>query len=61
MKKGKAALHREETGDTVYYAEKWDAYACQQCDEWLENCCDDPECSFCPTRPATPSDDKVIL
>lgn len=32
-----------------------DAYACLQCDEWLEGACDDPECMFCSDRTERPS------
>ena len=59
-KKGRAAQHREETGHNVVYYEKWDAYGCHECNEWLETCCDDPKCSFCPKRPKTPLGDHVL-
>lgn len=33
------------------YNERYDAYYCKKCMEWLENACDDPKCEFCPNRP----------
>jgi len=32
-----------------------DAYACMQCDEWLEEKCTEPDCEFCKKRPQHPS------
>lgn len=31
-----------------------DAWACIDCDEWLEEACDDPKCPYCVNRPETP-------
>ncbi len=36
--------------------ERYDAYACIECDRWLESECDDQACAFCAMRPAKPSD-----
>ncbi len=36
------------------YSEQYDAYYCENCNKWTEDKCDDPECEFCPARPATP-------
>ena len=33
----------------------FDAQFCPQCNEWLEDTCDDPECSYCRYRPETPN------
>jgi hypothetical protein len=33
-----------------------DSYFCKICDTWNEDQCNDPECNFCVTRPARPSD-----
>ena len=38
--------------------ERYDAYYCQHCDEWNEVKCSDPDCYFCPERPAKPSQAK---
>jgi hypothetical protein len=35
--------------------ERYDAYACIECDKWLESDCDDPACAFCAMRPPRPS------
>ena len=36
------------------YIYKYDALACISCNEWLEEACTDPMCSFCVGRPETP-------
>lgn len=36
------------------YIYKYDALACISCNEWLEEACTDPMCSFCAGRPETP-------
>lgn len=36
------------------YIYKYDAFACISCNEWLEEACTDPLCSFCACRPETP-------
>ena len=40
-------------------SERWDAYFCATCGEWLEDCCDDPRCDFCVGRP--PRADRLLL
>lgn len=42
------------TGKT--YSADYDAYYCESCNEWLEDICNDRECLFCKTRPATPNE-----
>lgn len=39
----------------IQYSNKYDAYYCELCNEWLEPKCEDPECEFCNTRPNKPS------
>ncbi|WP_090866196.1 hypothetical protein [Oceanobacillus limi] len=34
--------------------EHYDSFFCPRCNEWTENTCDDPECSFCVMRPKEP-------
>jgi predicted RNA-binding Zn-ribbon protein involved in translation (DUF1610 family) len=46
--------HCPDCNNLVSYAEKYDAYYCPTCNEWLEQKCSDPECTFCPNRPANP-------
>ncbi len=36
--------------------EKHDAEFCPQCDRWLVDACDDPQCTYCLLRPALPSE-----
>lgn len=44
-----------ETCDSeVEYTEKYDTYYCKSCNTWLESKCDDSNCEYCATRPATP-------
>lgn len=38
----------------VVLIEKYDAYACLDCNIWLESGCDDKDCLFCSNRPKTP-------
>jgi len=37
----------------VYY-EKYDAFFCAYCNEWVESKCRDKECEFCKSRPEKP-------
>jgi hypothetical protein len=37
-------------------SDRFDAYVCTDCDEWLERDCGDDECAFCSARPERPSD-----
>jgi hypothetical protein len=39
---------------TKEYSEKYDAYYCVSCNEWLEDICTDRDCEFCKIRPLTP-------
>lgn len=39
------------------YAEDFDSWYCQTCNEWLEDICNNSDCEFCKNRPLTP---KVI-
>jgi hypothetical protein len=43
---------------TLYLSE-YDAYACMNCDIWIENKCSDDECGICKDRPWRPSDVKL--
>lgn len=45
---------RKCSSEKQYNAE-YDAIYCELCNEWLERTCDDPECEYCSTRPAKPS------
>jgi hypothetical protein len=33
------------------YNERYDAYYCLICGQWLEKACDDPKCWYCNDRP----------
>ena len=33
---------------------RYDAWACRDCNEWLEKKCGDPACPYCKDRPETP-------
>ena len=39
---------------TLIQIYKHDAWACITCNEWHDEVCDDPECSYCSNRPKTP-------
>ena len=39
------------------YIEKYDAYACELCCEWLEPKCNSDICTFCKDRPERPFED----
>lgn len=43
------------SNNTFYYY-RFDAECCLECDTWLEEKCDDPLCTYCSRRPATPSE-----
>lgn len=34
--------------------DRYDAWACMSCLEWLDAACGDPKCPFCSIRPSTP-------
>lgn len=38
----------------IKHHEKYDAYYCSLCNEWLEPKCTDVECMFCKERPEKP-------
>lgn len=40
----------------VMRSEKYDDYACLQCNEWLYKPCTDPGCEFCKNRPERPKE-----
>ena len=40
--------------DGIIQIYKYDAWACINCNEWLEPVCSDPNCYFCSNRPAAP-------
>lgn len=42
-------------GRNAVLIERFDAYACFSCDDWLEKACSDPQCEFCNHRPDRPS------
>jgi len=44
--------------DRILYSERYDAYYCSFCNEWLDPKCIDPECFFCPNRPDRPLTSK---
>lgn len=41
----------------IYY-EKYDAFFCASCNQWKEERCSDPQCSFCRNRPEFPMNDN---
>ncbi len=34
--------------------DRYDAWACMSCLEWLDTACSDPDCPYCSLRPQTP-------
>lgn len=40
----------------VMLSERYDAYACLQCNVWLGKGCDDPACDYCVDRPKYPKE-----
>jgi hypothetical protein len=48
--------HCPDCNNLISYSEKYDAYFCPTCDEWLESKCSDPECIYCPQRPEKPNE-----
>lgn len=42
-------------GSKTIHVERWDAYACMNCNRWNEPACSDPNCSFCSKRPEKPT------
>lgn len=43
-----------DAGHKVRRNDKHDAYWCEECGEWIERKCSDPECEFCKDRPEKP-------
>lgn len=41
-------------GALSMYSEKWDCYFCNECNIWLEDKCNDPDCEYCVGRPPKP-------
>jgi hypothetical protein len=39
--------------------EKFDAYACIDCNRWLETPCEDIECTYCINRPENPEEGAI--
>lgn len=37
------------------YNEKYDSFYDDEKDIWLEDCCDERDCTYCPDRPDKPS------
>lgn len=40
--------------------DRYDAWACMSCMEWLDAACGDPDCPYCSIRPETPYDAYVL-
>lgn len=57
----KKIAEHESQGHTVSYSERYDAFCCENCDEWLEKPCSadpsDPHGCYheCASRPEKPS------
>lgn len=62
--KKKQRKHRRPTcqcgWSAVNYSEKYDAYYCPLCCEWVDNKCADPGCVFCVNRPSRPMEEWYI-
>jgi hypothetical protein len=41
------------------YSEKYDAYYCGPCNEWLEDICTDRDCLYCNNRPLIPNEQNI--
>lgn len=41
-------------GSNMLMNRRWDATFCPQCNEWKEKNCEDPDCTFCRSRPIKP-------
>ena len=44
----------ETCGERRIYHDKYDAFFCPQCNQWLEVTCGDPSCRYCAARPNRP-------
>lgn len=40
-------------GSELIYNERWDAYYCEDSNEWVEEACGDTNCAYCVGRPET--------
>ena len=49
--KVKAPWQSELDKINVVRSDKWDAYGCLDCGEWLQPKCSDKNCEFCVDRP----------
>lgn len=45
-------------GGKTIHIEKYDAYACLECNVWREDRCKDNQCEFCSSRPEFPREAK---
>lgn len=54
-KRQREPWRHEPCGSALTRSERWDAYYCPVCNEWLEGRCDDPACEFCAGRPERPT------
>lgn len=43
-----------DCGSDGYRVDEVDAYACKDCNKWLEEPCTDPDCIFCHNRTSKP-------
>lgn len=46
--------YHDKCGTRKKYSERYDAYYCSTCDEYLEVACSDPQCGYCVDRPSKP-------
>ena len=58
--KHKHIINLCETHEKAEYSDRFDAYYCPICKEWLEKKCGDDECIFCINRP-NKCDDEIII
>ncbi|PKU51290.1 hypothetical protein SAMN02787079_01092 [Lysinibacillus sp. TC-37] len=42
----------------IIYDDTFDSYFCASCNEWLEEACEDPHCTYCVQRPDSPLSDN---
>ena len=45
----------------IYLIYKYDALCCTSCNEWLDESCSDPNCTFCSGRPETLYEAYILL
>jgi hypothetical protein len=46
--------------NTQKYSTEYDCYYCEECNKWLEDKCDDPNCEYCKARPKTPDNVSTL-